>query len=387
MGHRQAWIVTVVFGVLAICGWAGAIEIVAGPYLQNPTETSMTVMWITDCNATSWVEYGRGKSLEAKAFNSRDGLIDADVTVHRIKIEGLTAGQSYRYRVCSKEIVKFEPYKVIYGETAFSNTQGFTTLDRGKETFSFIVLNDIHEHNELFAALLAVAKSEPYDLVFLNGDILNHIENERQIVNHVLRPCVEGFAGEIPFVYVRGNHEARGKFARRLPDYIDLPKGHYYYSLDQGPVHFIILDGGEDKEDSHWAYSGLVDFEGYREAQRQWLVGEVQSEAFRKAAFRVVIVHVPAGESDEWHGPTDMYRKWWPVLNQGKIDLMLCGHIHSHMICKPEPGVRDYPMITGGAPKAGVATVIRVDADTEKLDVTVTNDAGEEISTYTVNKR
>lgn len=387
MNGRAMRIGVVVCAVLVLCGWAGAIEIVAGPYLQNPTETSMTVMWITDCNATSWIEYGQGESLERKAFHSRDGLIDADVKVHRITIEGLSAGQSYRYRVCSKEILKFKPYEVTYGDTVTGEPHGFTTLDRGKEQFSFIVLNDIHERNDLFAALLKVAEPEPYDLVFLNGDILGHIENQQQIIDHVLNPCVQGFASERPFVYVRGNHEARGRFARRLSDYIALPKDHYYYSFDHGPVHFIILDGGEDKEDSHWAYSGLVDFDGYREAQRQWLVGEVQSEAFRKAAFRVVIVHVPAGESDKWHGPTDMYRKWWPVLNRGKVDLMLCGHIHSHMILEPEKGVRDYPLITGGAPKPGETTVIRVDADTESLDVTVTTDAGKVLNMYTVKKR
>lgn len=387
MDSRAMRIGAVVLGLVVFCGWAGAIEIVAGPYLQCPSETSMTVMWITDCNATSWVEYGRGEALDGRAVYSRDGLIDADVTVHRVTIEGLKAGQAYRYRVCSKEILKFEPYEVTYGDTVTGETHEFTTLDRGKGKFSFIVLNDIHEHNELFAALLGQAKPEPYDLVFLNGDILNHIENQRQIIDHVLTPCVEGFASQVPFVYVRGNHEARGRFARRLPDYIASPSNRYYYSFDHGPVHFVVLDGGEDKEDSHWAYSGLVDYDRYREAQRQWLAGEIRSEAFGKAAFRVAIVHVPAGESDEWHGPTDMYRKWRPLLNEGKIDLMICGHIHSFMVCKPEPGVRDYPMVVGGAPKAGAATVIRVNADAETLEVTATSDVGKVVGTYAVTKR
>ena len=68
-------------------------------------------------------------------------------------------------------------------------------------------------------------------------------------------------------MYVRGNHETRGRFARSLHDYIATPNGKFYYSFDAGPVHFVVLDTGEDKEDSHPAYSGLTDFTGYREEQ------------------------------------------------------------------------------------------------------------------------
>ena len=64
---------TIVLGLLVLCGTAGAVRIVAGPYLQEPSDTSMTVMWITDQNCTSWVEYGQGESLEGKAFNSQIG--------------------------------------------------------------------------------------------------------------------------------------------------------------------------------------------------------------------------------------------------------------------------------------------------------------------------
>ncbi len=374
-------------GVFAAGAQCFGLSISAGPYLQNPCEDSMTVMWITDVRCLSWVEYGTGESLDQKAYHVEHGLIDADRTIHRIAIEGLEAGREYRYRVCSREILKFEPYKVTYGETMEGEVHSFRTLSREKESISFVVLNDIHQRDDILRTLMEKRAGHGYELVFLNGDILGHIEDEAQVVRHVLRPCSEVFARNVPFVYVRGNHEARGKFARMLGEYLGLPGGKYYYSFDHGPVHFVVMDGGEDKNDGSPEYSGLAAFDGYREAQRVWLEKEIRTEAFRKAAFRVVIVHMPPGESARWHGPTDMYNKWRPLFNAGGVDLMLSGHLHRFMIMDPEAGVREYPMIIGGAPSEGQATVIRVDATSDRLEVTATLDNGKTAGTYRVQRR
>ncbi len=377
----------VLFGVLSFVSPCYALSIVAGPYLQNPSQSSMTVLWITDQKCTSWVEYGADDSLDQRALHSEHGLIDADQTIHRVTIKGLSAGQEYTYRVCSKEILKFEPYKVTYGETITGDTYAFTTLSRDQERISFIVLNDIHQRDDLLASLIKMSACKSYSLVFLNGDILGHIEGEPQIIHHVLKPCSDLFAKEIPFIYVRGNHEARGKFARMLPNYLSTPKNRYYYSFDHGSVHFIVMDGGEDKEDSHWAYSGLAAFDQYREKQRIWLDREIQTQACKEATYRVVLVHMPPMPSEKWHGPNDLYDKWRRLLNKGKIDLMISAHLHSHRIVEPEKGVRNYPMVIGGGPKDGEATVIRVDATNDRLTLTMTRDDGEMVGKYLVKSK
>ena len=140
MGHISRK-VTLRYGILALLLVAKspcyALSIVAGPYLQNPSRTSMTVMWITDQKCTSWVEYGAGDTLDKNAFHSEHGLIDADQTIHRITIKDLSPSKEYNYRVCSKEIVKFEPYKVTYGETLTDDTHSLTTLAKRRENISF----------------------------------------------------------------------------------------------------------------------------------------------------------------------------------------------------------------------------------------------------------
>jgi predicted phosphodiesterase len=383
---------------LVCCGWvflgvlfsasAFALEILAGPCLQNPTETSMSLVWVTDVNCTSWVEYGSSEqTLDRKAFAGSHGLIDADQTVHRITIEGLSPASTCYYRIWSKEILKFEAYKVTYGQTLTGDVCHFNTLSKDKPHFSFIVLNDIHQRNDLFKKLAEQSASRPYDLVFLNGDIISDINNTSQIIDYVLKPCADLFAKTTPMIYVRGNHETRGKYARMLPDYLVLPNGRFYYAFDHGPVRFIIMDGGEDKTDDNPAYSGLVDFDRYRIQQKHWLQEEIQSEAFKKALFKIVVVHMPPVASQQWHGSDHLYEQWRPVFNEAKIDLMICGHTHKYEVIQPKPGVSEYPMMIGGKPAEKEATVIRVDVTRDKLDVVMTTDEGATVGTYQVLRR
>ncbi|MHC4517934.1 MAG: purple acid phosphatase family protein [Planctomycetota bacterium] len=377
-------LLAIALGLLVLSGQAAAVRIVAGPYLQEPAETSMTVMWITDEECTSWVEYGQGRSLDEEAYRSRHGLIDACQTVHKVKIRGLSPGTQYRYRVRSTAILEFDPDEVTFGDTVSSDTFAFTTLSGNAESISFVVMNDIHEKNEILTSLVRRAADRAYDLVFLNGDILEHVEDQQQIIDHVLAPCTELFASQTPFIYVRGNHDTRGRFARMLPDYIGMPDDRYYYAFTHGPVRIIVLDGGENNEDTAEIYAGLVDFDRYRDAQRQWLMQEIWSDAFRSAPFRVVVVHMPPGASG--HGPNDMHRKWTSLLNEGKLDLMICGHKHRYEIVEPKEGVRDYPMVIGGGPTPGAATLIRVDATTTALDVTMTTDDGDVVGACSITR-
>ncbi|MBN1418042.1 MAG: M60 family metallopeptidase [Planctomycetes bacterium] len=381
---------------------AGVVPaIIAGPCLQNPGEDSMTVVWMTDGNCAGWVEYGEavspaierndptaaGGSLEDRAVSSRDGLIDADRRLHRVTIRGLAPGTSYRYRVVSRAIVGFEPYRVTYGETAASEVRGFTTLDARKPEFSFIVLNDLHDKVDIMERLIALAAREPYDLVILNGDIINDPQDEEQVIRRFLLPFAEAFASRIPLVFVRGNHETRGRYARDLRPFIRDAGEAYQGAFTHGGVRFVVLDSGEDKADEEPVYAGLVDFDRYRSAQRRWLAREIRGREFREARFRVGITHIPLFGSGQAHAATDCREKWGPLLDAGGIDLHISGHLHRHRILDPEPGLHDYPVVIGGAPRAGAATLARVDVTPDELRVRLMTDDGMPAGSITVPYR
>lgn len=235
--------------------------------------------------------------------------------------------------------------------------------------------------------MLKLNKNKPYDFIFFNGDIINDIHEEQQILDF-LNPNVELFASKRPFIYVRGNHETRGSFARSLPDYIASPNDNYFYSFDHGPVHFVILDGGEDKVDTHVEYSGLVDFDAYRDRQTAWLRNEINSRAFQAARFRIVIVHMPFPRSAaKGHGELNAYKKWGPYLNAGRVDLLISGHTHNYEILDPEEGRHEYPILIGGGQRPGETTFIRVDVKRSRATITMIRDDGEVVLTYRVKAR
>ena len=362
------------------------ITITAGPYLQSPTQTSMTVMWMTDTNSTATVEYGIGDTLDKKAVATHAGQIDANTRIHRIKVTGLTLGCKYNYRVTSTEIQKYEPYKVTFGQTAVSETYSFTTLDANKPDCSFVVFNDIHSKVDNFKRRVELANANPYEMVFLNGDILQDPSTEKLIVDTLLKPASDLFATQIPFLFARGNPETRGAYSRKVKDYVDTPGGKYYFSFRHGPVYFVVLDGGEDKEDSHWEYSGLNDFDSYRDEQTEWLKREIQKKEFKAAPFRVVLTHIPLFGSGDAHGTLDCRKKWATLLNKGKVDLHISGHTHRPAVVNAVKGVHDYPVFIGGGPGDNF-TVIRVQATEDMIDINMTDAEGKMIHAHQAKRK
>ena len=358
--------------------------IIAGPYLQNPTGDSMTIMWITDKNCTGAVEYGLDRSLGQNAVSVNDGFIQANTKIHKVTINDLKPDTEYHYKVTSTDILKFEPYKVTFGETVSSSILTFSTLNPKTKSISFIVLNDLHDKLDIAASLLDLENARDYDLVFLNGDIISDPQSEEQIVAF-LKGITDLFAAEKPFILIRGNHETRGEWARDIRNYIVLPDDNFYYSFNFGPVNFTILDSGEDKEDSHWAYSGLNDFDSYRSTQKIWLGKHIKSPSFKKAPWRICLTHIPLFGSGDAHGTTDCREKWATLLNKGKIDLHISGHTHRYAMHEPTKQHK-YPILIGGAPQKDRATLIRIDADQKKLSVSMTTDSGKTVHSWQKEK-
>lgn len=355
------------------------------PCLQYAGNNSMTIVWITSHDCFSWVEYGETDHLGQKAMTETNGLYQANNHIHKIRLENLSAGKKYTYKVCSKEIVKYSPYIAVYGETIESEISHFTMPSLTQDTVSMLILNDLHENPESVKHLIGLNGNETCDFVCLNGDSINIFDNEQQLLKNVLRPCTETFATTLPLIYVRGNHETRGAAARRLYDYFDTG-GNPYYSFSAGPVFLVILDTGEDKEDTHEYYAGLTNFDRYREKQAVWLERELKSPAARKAKFKVVLMHIPPYHSDDWHGTMHCRKVFDGILNKAKTDIVICGHTHRYGVFEPDKNTHKYPIIIGGGPKIGSRTLIKLNATRQQLHVVMLDDTGKAVGDYEINK-
>ncbi|MCX6636968.1 MAG: fibronectin type III domain-containing protein, partial [Acidobacteria bacterium] len=80
--------------------------IMNGPYLLAPAEDSVTVVWMTDTPCHSKVVYG-ADALDREADNAEHGLLPICLR-HAVRITGLEAGKTYRYRVVSTRVVKMK---------------------------------------------------------------------------------------------------------------------------------------------------------------------------------------------------------------------------------------------------------------------------------------
>lgn len=319
-----------------------APKIVAGPYIQACSDTEFTVVWQTDSDALSWVEiapndgthfYNTARKQYFQTIHGRRPI----GRWHKVTVDGLEPNTIYRYRVLHKGITTNQGNKrVRYTESKGSNVYrrqpySVRTLGSDEKTTRFAIGNDFHDKPELLAQLFSkdIITPAAYDFVLYNGDMVSSFESEERLVSSVITPSVAQFATEVPLFFSRGNHETRGAEATTYSDYFPTTTGAPYYTFSDGPALFIVLDGGEDKPDSDIEYHDLVRYDTYREKEAKWLKSVVESEQFKAATVKIVIIHIPP-KSSGWHGEAEIARLFVPILNQAGIDAMFCGHIHKY---------------------------------------------------------
>ena len=116
-----------------------AFKIAVGPYLQTNFNNSMTILWLTNKNAAGWVEFGeQADQLHQKAYGKAElGLMQANSKLNAVTLSNLKPGAKYYYKIVSKEIKDFQPYKLTYGESLSSNVEEFINADQSKSEVSF----------------------------------------------------------------------------------------------------------------------------------------------------------------------------------------------------------------------------------------------------------
>lgn len=313
-----------------------AISIKYGPYLQNLDTNSVTITWITDSTSIGWVELAEDGSdsfystVRQQYHDTQDGIKNTS-TIHSVTLNDLSPNTVYRYRVYSQAVLSHEGNRVMYGDYVATNVYSreplrFKTNNHEKETMRFAMINDIHGDNQRMERLINHSSLMDPDMYIFNGDMASSFENEAQIFDDFAQTAITMFASEIPFYYVRGNHETRGTYASHFHQYFTTGHDKLYYTFRQGPVFFVMLDSGEDKPDSDIEYYGLVDYDNYRSEQAQWLSHIVTSEEYINAPIKVIVSHIPP--TGDWHGNIEVKNKFMEVLKLSAPDLMLCGHEH-----------------------------------------------------------
>ncbi len=351
--------------------------IMEGPFLVAPTQDGVTIVWKTDTNCHSRVEYGESVDLGEVAESFPYGLVPIGTT-HAIRLSGLKSGKTYYYRTVSTRVVKMKAYWPEKGLSIKSQVYRFTVPDPGNETVTFGFLTDTqHEDLQRLAKNLDLIDWKGIEFLVHGGDAFGSIENEDQLFTKFLRPVTERLDHK-PLVFVRGNHEFRGSFARQLYDYLPTGSGEFYYSFDAGPVHFLVLDTGEDKDDDTNVYSGLNRTEPYRELEFAWLQEHVRTnQRIKKAPFRVILMHAP-----NWGWVNEESGKWTELANRAGVDLVIAGHTHRYSWDPAGTDGRDYGVLVVGQDQAAHFV-----ASSTEIKVVVTDTAKGVVEEISVPRR
>jgi predicted phosphodiesterase len=344
------------------------------PYLQNPASGGITVMWETTVPTYSWVEYGRDTTALQRARCLVDGQAEFTERIHRIRIDDVVPGETYYYRVCSQEILKYQAYSKKFADVVKSEFYQFSIPDVDEDSFTALVFNDLHKQKAVFDALMTQVAKVDFDFVVFNGDCFDDPANQDQ-VTAFMRHLISGVGGmNKPMLFLRGNHEIRHAYSIGLRKHFDYVGGKTYGAFNWGDTRIVMLDCGEDKPDDTPVYYGLNDFTDLRMKQVDFMKQEMKSKAFKKAEKRILFHHIPL------FGCKNLCKElWMPHLNDSRFDVSISGHTHAFAYYPIGQLDNRYPVIIGGGNKMETATVMVLQKKGNALSIVVLNPRGDEL--------
>lgn len=253
--------VTLLVGVFSIFPLT-PYKITSAPTVID-TGSEYSIVFSTNDYGTGYVEYNyNGK--DYKLFDEMGGRLNTDSKIHSISVpyEHL---RNNTYSVGSTRVYEQYSYGSHRGKTVNSEKYTFKYNDSDNQTF--LVISDWH--TELDKAYNAIRYVGDYDSVILLGDSTPGVDFEEEVVRNIIEFAGEVSKGTKPVIYARGNHETRGQYAGKIIDSLGL--NEFYYTTNIGPYSFLILDSGEDKEDSHPEYGGMNNYGQYRADMIDWM--------------------------------------------------------------------------------------------------------------------
>lgn len=327
-----------------------------GPYLQEVTPQGVTFVFNTSAPSFSNIELRKeGSGTSTYYHHSEHGLKQANATFFSVRAADLQPNTTYQYRIHAKEMKSFQPYKVVFGDSITSKWYTFHTVNPQQKGGSIFITSDMHSQPELLKKLLELCDYKTCTSFFYAGDMMSYMQHggEHPFTSFI-DASVDLFASSIPFELVRGNHETRGDLAREFPSFFPKTNGKLYGSYLLGDVMIVMLDTGEDKAETHPVYANLTDYTAYRTEQAEWLKSLINTKAYKKAKYRIVISHFPmmmaaeVKQENMWHGWQDAIDKLSPVLNKANVDLLVAGHTHRFFYHEPGTADNAYPMLEQG---------------------------------------
>lgn len=348
------------------------------PYLQNPTNSGITVLWQTNTPCESWVEWGEDSTKLTRSHTLIAGQVISNNKLNKIRLTDIQGGKRYHYRIVSREIISYGAYSKTFGGTYRSPMYEFMLPSEKESDFTALIFNDLHQQKATIDALMKVVGNQSYDFVLFNGDCVDDPSSEAQAINVISHFNDAVGSTDKPVIFMRGNHEIRGAFSMGFTTLFDYVGGQSYGAMNWGDTRMVMLDCGEDKPDAHSVYYGLNDFEGFRNDQLAFLKQEHTSTEFRKASKRILIHHIPIWGLEESYNPG--LTIWGNEISKQPYSFVVNAHTHQAALHEADSKWGNkIPVIIGGGPSLKSATVMFMRKSGDKLTIEAFNVKGEKI--------
>ncbi len=294
-------------------------QIIRGPYLENPTQTSITLRWQTNTAVPTWLEYGptprcnQIMTVTPAAYN------------HKVVLYGLVPNQDFCYHLYVGNPAQTGTELPVDGtfRTLFSPERKIVTFLALGNTGALPGEEDAAPAREHIAKLMA---QEQADFVLHTGN-LTHSGLNSDADAELFSPFQALFQNTPLFVALgpneygpdRASADSKSFLHNNYTRYHDMtwstatPK---YYSFDTANARFIVLDSNITNG-TKWAPE--INEES---AQTKWLKTTLSSAADK---WKIVIMNTPAYSTGAAGSNQDIIDAWVKIFETYGVNLVLQG--------------------------------------------------------------
>lgn len=324
-------------------------------------------------------------------YDASNGILCSLRNIHRVTVPMEALDRAEEYTVLDEPVTDRLPY---FPKTEPVEAHVFAFRPVPETGVRLYHIADAH--GDIEGPVRAASVYGDVDLLIFNGDILNDSSDPECFWN-IYEMAGRITKGTKPVVFSRGNHDLRGLYAEAFKDYTPNRNGYTYYSFRVGSIWGLVLDCGEDKDDSHPEYGHSVRCHPFRLRETEYLKEIVRNAETEYAApgvkTRLLIVHNPftwqIGEPFDIE--EEIFRTWASILKENvRPDLMICGHMHFYCLDLPDGEHDDLglpcPCAVASYLKDGVFGGAGFTVTDARIDVKYTLSDGSTAGEYTVTK-
>lgn len=306
---------------------------------------TQTITWHSAGKQEGYVQYSRkGQKLSA-ANQVKAQIIEVGKQGYyryEAVIKGLSGNTAYDYRIGDGE--RWSRTRNFVTAPPRASKEGKPADPQEDASFEFLYMGDIQYRQRTrdypaWGKLAQDIRQRNPGIAFAltGGDMVNSSRKMKDW-NLFLQAAAPVFS-YIPLMAVIGNHETSVK-ADYYMEMLALPENgpagleEEFYSFDYGNCHITVLNTCFFLESRK---ACETDWEKKRKEISSWLQEDLESS---DAKWRIVAMHHPIyGISDQDPIYEQLREEWEPIFEQGKVDLVFCGHQHLYMRTKEIGGI------------------------------------------------